>query len=116
MSFINYRTLQEETDIQFLSRLEQRTNEARTVDIRLFERNVYIIFYSILIQRTTKYIMEELTKVRFSLEDKQHKCKNSYCTKMERCKYCYRVCYTDNNCKDKAAVLQVRLEYNDNKE
>ena len=41
MAFINCRISHEETAINFLTRLEQKANEARNYDMKISERNSY---------------------------------------------------------------------------
>ena len=44
LTFINYKISQEEIDIQFLSWLEKRVKKARTVDIRISDRVMCILY------------------------------------------------------------------------
>ena len=63
MAFHNCRISNDETEINFLTRLEQKANEARNYDIKISEKR----FISTLLNNMKKQIIEDTTITKVKL-------------------------------------------------
>ena len=139
LAFVNCRISHEETAINFLTRLEQKANEARNYDMKISEKEfIWVLlnnmkyhryykeriasflttfelnsdsitqkwienkFYSLDEERILSFRGRIKENARFSMiGGKKHEQKKSDSKKKHRCKYCYRMGHTDQNCTDK---------------